>query len=285
MFSTMRRMVAFGPPPLAATGVTDRRREAARSTHAISLTAAMNPLSLALFALADSSCRRARNALRYRGRSLTPGKIRYAVNRRPPSTRHQKVRISTGVHTVRRLLACCFPTFEAHPINPADTEQSANQRAFINIKFGQNIPVGPCGRNQSNSIFVIDHHLVKGKPMKKAAVVFSAAAVMAMMAVSVPTAAQARGGWGWGPGIAGGLLAGALIGGFASSAYGYGPGYGYYGPSYSYYGPGYGYYGAYAPAYYGYGRPYYGPAYYPAYRPAYGYPYYGPGFRRVDWGG
>ena len=76
--------------------------------------------------------------------------------------------------------------------------------------------------------------------MKKAAVVFSAAAVMAMMAVSVPTPAEARGGWGWGPGIAGGLLAGALIGGLASSAYGYGPGYGYYGP-------GYGYYGGYAP--------------------------------------
>ena len=80
--------------------------------------------------------------------------------------------------------------------------------------------------------------------MKKAAVVFSAAAVMTMTAISVPTPAEARGGWGWGPGIAGGLLAGALIGGLASSAYGYGPGYGYYGP-------GYGYYGGYAPGYYG----------------------------------
>ena len=124
--------------------------------------------------------------------------------------------------------------------------------------------------------------------MKKAAVVFSAAAVMAMMAVSVPTPAEARGGWGWGPGIAGGLLAGALIGNLASSAYGYGPGYGYYGPGYGYYG-GYapGYYGGSAPAYYryGYGRPYYGRAYYPAYRPAYYRPYYGPRFHRVDWGG
>ena len=35
--------------------------------------------------------------------------------------------------------------------------------------------------------------------MKKAAVVFSAAAVMAMTAVSVPTPVEARGGWGWGP--------------------------------------------------------------------------------------
>jgi hypothetical protein len=31
-------------------------------------------------------------------------------------------------------------------------------------------------------------------------------------------------------------LAGALIGGLASSAYGYGPGYGYYRPGYGYYG-------------------------------------------------
>jgi hypothetical protein len=78
--------------------------------------------------------------------------------------------------------------------------------------------------------------------MKKAAVVFSAAAVMAMTAVSVPTPVEARGGWSWGPGIAGGLIAGALIGGLASNAYGYGPGYGYYGGP----GPGYGYYGGYA---------------------------------------
>ena len=65
--------------------------------------------------------------------------------------------------------------------------------------------------------------------MKNAAVVFSAAAVMAMTAVSVPTPVEARGGWGWGPGIAGGLIAGALIGGLASNAYGYGYGPGYYG--------------------------------------------------------
>src|ERR1700681_4044436 len=103
--------------------------------------------------------------------------------------------------------------------------------------------------------------LVKGKPMRKAAVVFSAAAVLAMTAVSVPTPVEARGGWGWGPGIAGGLIAGALIAGLASNAYGYTPGYGYYAPGYGYYG-GYApaYYGGYAPAYfgYGYGRPYYG---------------------------
>src|SRR3977135_861334 len=98
---------------------------------------------------------------------------------------------------------------------------------------------------RSKSTFVIDNNtLVKGKPMRKAAVVFSAAAVTVMTAVSIPTPVEARGGWGWGPGIAGGLIAGALIGGLASNAYGYGPGYGYYGP-------GYGYYGGYAPAHYG----------------------------------
>jgi hypothetical protein len=186
-------------------------------------------------------------------------------------------------------LACCFPTFEGHPINPTDAKQSSNQRAFINIKFGKNVPVGPCGRNHRIRFSLSTTMLVKGKPMKKAAVVFSAAAVMAMMAVSVPTPAEARGGWGWGPGIAGGLLAGALIGGLASSAYGYGPGYGYYGPGYGYYG-GYapGYYGGYAPAYYGYGygRPYYGyrRAYYRGYRPAYYRAYYGPRFYG-GWGG
>src|SRR5882672_5921923 len=80
--------------------------------------------------------------------------------------------------------------------------------------------------------------------MKKAAVVLFAAAVIAMTTVSILTPVEARGGRGWGPGIAGGLIAGAVIGGLASSAYGYGPGYGYYGP-------GYGYYGGDAPAYYG----------------------------------
>ena len=68
---------------------------------------------------------------------------------------------------------------------------------------------------------------------------------------------------------------GAVIGGIASSAYAYGPGY---------YGPGYGYYGGYAPAYYG-GYPAYGyapayryaPAYYGGYAPV----YYGPRYRRV----
>ena len=127
------------------------------------------------------------------------------------------------------------------------------------------------GFNRQNA-FAWRFILVKGKPMKKAAVVLSAAAVIAVTTVSIATPVEARGGRGWGPGIAGGLIAGALIGGLASSAYGYGPGYGYYGP-------GYGYYGGDAPVYYGgYGSTYYG---------GYGDPYYG-GYGRnrfKNWGG
>jgi hypothetical protein len=88
-----------------------------------------------------------------------------------------------------------------------------------------------------------------------------------------PSPAQAwRGGWGWGPGLAGGLIAGAVIGGIASSAYAYGPGYGYYG------GPGYGYYGGYAPAYGGYAPAYYQGGYAPAYYGGYRSSYYAPGY-------
>jgi hypothetical protein len=64
------------------------------------------------------------------------------------------------------------------------------------------------GFNRQNA-FAWRFILVKRKPMKKAAVVLSAAAVLAMTAVSIPTPVEARGGWGWGPGIAGGLIAGA----------------------------------------------------------------------------
>ena len=65
-----------------------------------------------------------------------------------------------------------------------------------------------------------------------------------------------------------------MIGGIASSAYAYGPGY-YGGPGYGYYGGGYApAYGGYAPAYYNYGYAptysgYYGRRY--VVRPAYGY--------------
>ncbi len=126
-------------------------------------------------------------------------------------------------------------------------------------------------------------------PMRKAAFILATAATLAVTSVSAPTPAEARGGFG--PALFGGLVAGALIGGLASSAYGYGPGYGYYG------GYGGGYYGGYAPAYYGgYAPAYYGYGYRPIYsfgyrrvyyRPAYAYyggpRYYGGWHRHYRW--
>jgi len=102
--------------------------------------------------------------------------------------------------------------------------------------------------------------------MKKVAVVFSAAAALFITAVSTANPAEARGRRGSGP-VVGGLVAGAEIGGLASRAYGYGPGYGYYRPGYGSYGyDGYGY-GAYGSGSYGYGA-YYGE---PSYNGAPGY--------------
>ena len=122
--------------------------------------------------------------------------------------------------------------------------------------------------------------------MRKAPLALAAAAVLGLTAVAAPSPAEARWrGGGFFPAVAGGLIAGALIGGLASNAYAYGPGYGYG------FGPGFGYYGGYAPAYYGgyYGGGY-APAYYGGYydsypvvryrrviRPAYAY-YGGPRF-------
>jgi hypothetical protein len=111
--------------------------------------------------------------------------------------------------------------------------------------------------------------------MRKAPLALAAAAVLGLTAVTAPSPAEAhwRGG-GFFPAVAGGLIAGAVIGGLASNAYAYGPGYGYYGG----YAPAY--YGGYAPAYYG---GYYDEPYYPVVRyrrvvrPAYAY-YGGPRF-------
>jgi hypothetical protein len=83
--------------------------------------------------------------------------------------------------------------------------------------------------------------------MRKAPLALAAAAVLGLTAVTAPSPAEAhwRGG-GFFPAVAGGLIAGAVIGGLASSAYAYSP---------AYYG---GYYPAYAPVYYGgyYDEPY-----------------------------
>src|SRR6202045_614442 len=73
--------------------------------------------------------------------------------------------------------------------------------------------------------------------MKKAALALATAATIGVSALVAPSPAQAWRGGGWGVGLAAGLIGAAVIGGIASSAYAYGPGYGYYG------GPGYGYYG------------------------------------------
>jgi hypothetical protein len=73
--------------------------------------------------------------------------------------------------------------------------------------------------------------------MKKAVLALATAATIGVSALVAPSPAQAWRGGGWGPGLAAGLIGAAVIGGIASSAYAYGPGYGYYG------GPGYGYYG------------------------------------------
>jgi hypothetical protein len=129
--------------------------------------------------------------------------------------------------------------------------------------------------------------------VKKTALVLATVGALGLSAVAAPTPAEARWRGGFGPALAGGLIAGALIGGLASSAYAYGPGYGYYGY------PGY-YDGDYAPAYYGgyepyawggYTRTYYSAGYAPAYygyryrrvvRPAYAY-YGGPHFYHHRW--
>src|ERR1043166_5131435 len=61
----------------------------------------------------------------------------------------------------------------------------------------------------------------EGMRMKKTALVLATVGALGVSAVAAPTPAEARwrGGWGgWGPGLAGGLIAGAVIGGLASSA-------------------------------------------------------------------
>jgi hypothetical protein len=110
--------------------------------------------------------------------------------------------------------------------------------------------------------------------MRKAPLVLAAAATLGLATIAAPAPAQAWRG-GFFPGVAGGLIAAAVIGGIASSAYAYGPGYGYYDG----YAPGYGYGGGYAPAYYGgyYGDSYPVVRYRRVIRPAYAY-YGGPRF-------
>jgi hypothetical protein len=78
----------------------------------------------------------------------------------------------------------------------------------------------------------------KGEAMTKTFMALAAAATLVVSAVAAPAPAQAQR---WVPGVAAGLIGGAIVGGAIASQNGY-----YYGPGY--YGPGYGYYGG-GPAY------------------------------------
>jgi len=74
----------------------------------------------------------------------------------------------------------------------------------------------------------------------KPAIVLMTVGALALAAIASPDPAEARGRFG--PAFAGGLVAGAIIGGLASSAYAWGPGYGYsgvYAPNYGVYAPSY----------------------------------------------
>lgn len=131
--------------------------------------------------------------------------------------------------------------------------------------------------------------------MRSLARCLASAAIVACISLGAPAAAQARGGFF--PGLAGGLIAGAIFGDLASQAYGYGPVYApyFYAPdAYSPY-----VYRPFAPRYavrysplFGYGRSYYGvpnydyayhraPSYYRYAEPELAYGYYGgPRYRR-----
>jgi len=153
---------------------------------------------------------------------------------------------------------------------------------LINIKFRGNRRSGETIAGLSVEV----PGTTEASEMKKAALALATAATIGFSALVAPSPAQAwrGGGWGWGGGLAAGLIGAAVLCGIASSAYAYGPGYGYYGgPGYGYYGgPGYGYYGGYAPAYYGGYAPAYSYGYAPAYYGGYGSGYYaGAGYRRV----
>jgi len=75
--------------------------------------------------------------------------------------------------------------------------------------------------------------------MKASGLICTTVGALAAIGMATTVPAQARH---WGPGLVGGLAAGALIAGAASSAYAYAPGPGYaYDDGYAYngYGPGY----------------------------------------------
>ena len=111
--------------------------------------------------------------------------------------------------------------------------------------------------------------------MRRIAIALATTGALAVSGIAAPTPAQARSGFG--PALAGGLIAGAVLGGLAPTEYWWGPGYG----DYDGYAPPF----AYAPYYYGYPADYGGTSIY--FAPA----YYGYRYRRVfrpafaDYGG
>ena len=137
----------------------------------------------------------------------------------------------------------------------------------------------------------------KGTKVRSLARCLASVALVTCISFGAPAAAQARGGFF--PGLAGGLIAGAIFGDLASQAYGYGP---FYAP-YSY--EPYAYspyvYGHYAPRYavgyspfYGYRRSYFGvpdyayayyraPSYYRYAEPELAYGYYSGRPRYLRW--
>ncbi len=73
--------------------------------------------------------------------------------------------------------------------------------------------------------------------MKRSFAICATVGALALAATSITMPAQARG---FGPGLAGAAIGGAIVAGAASSAYGYAPGPGYAYDSYAYgAGPGY----------------------------------------------
>jgi hypothetical protein len=74
----------------------------------------------------------------------------------------------------------------------------------------------------------------KGEAMRKTLMALAAVATLAVSAVAAPAPAHAQ--RGFGPGLAAGLIGGAIVGGALAGPGYYGPGSGYYGPRYGYYG-------------------------------------------------
>jgi hypothetical protein len=74
----------------------------------------------------------------------------------------------------------------------------------------------------------------KGEAMRKTLMALAAVATLAVSAVAAPAPAHAQ--RGFGPGLAAGLIGGAIVGGALAGPGYYGQGYGYYGPRYGYYG-------------------------------------------------